>query len=216
MRASNAVLDPQAIARKPTQQRSKDRFDQVLQEAEKLLNDEGLSGFSIPVLAERLGYTRGSVYAWFPTTYAILNELALRYLGELERLFLTRADQLAKLDWRESIETVVDLAVSFHNSHPAARLLILGGAVTDDSYRAQELTIKRLGELGRAIWMSKGLVLPTEPDVATVATDIGTACFRRSFFEHGTITPAYRDTAAAAMTRFLEPYVREAAVKTRR
>src|SRR5689334_24347398 len=49
--------------------------------------------------------------------------------------------------------TLFPYTTLFRSSHPAARLLILGGAVTDDSYRAQELTIKRLGELGRAIWM---------------------------------------------------------------
>ena len=207
-------MDPLAVARQPTQRRSKDRFEQVLRVAEQLLVEQGLSGFSIPVLAERLGHTRGSVYAYFPTHYAVLNELALRYLRDLEALFIARAAEVAKLDWRESVETIVDLAVGFHNSHPAARLLILGGAVTDDSYRAQELTVQRLGELGRAVWAQKGLDLPKAPDVATLAVDLGTACFRRSFFEHGSITRAYRNAAAAAMSAFLEPYVRRTSGRT--
>lgn len=208
-------LDPVAIARQPTQQRARARFDRILQEAEKLLVEEGLSGFSIPALAERLGYTRGSVYAYFPTPYAILNELVKGYLVELEAVFYARAETLRGLGWREGIARVVDHAVTFHNSHPAARLLILGGAVTDDSYRAQEQTNKRLGDLGRMVWSPAATLPKGPPDVTTLAADIGTACFRRSFFEHGEITPAYRDAAVAAMTGFLAPYVESAATRER-
>ncbi len=201
------ALDPQAVARQPTQQRAKDRFNRILQEAEVLLIEKGLSGFSIPDLAERLGYTRGSVYAYFPTPYAILNELVKRYLVDLEALFYSRAAELRTLDWHEGIARVVDHAVRFHNANPAARLLILGGAVTDDSYRAQEQTNKRLGELGRMVWSPARKLPKGPPDVTTLCADIGTAVFRRSFFEHGEITPAYRDAATAAMTGFLAPYV---------
>lgn len=204
-----AELDPQAVARQPTQQRARDRFESILREAEALLVAEGLSGFSIPVIADRLGYTRGSVYAYFPTPYALLNELAKRHLVELEAVFTARADELARLSWRESIRLVVDHAVDYHNRHPGARLLILGGAVTDDSYRAQDLTNQRLGELGRKVMFRDfGNALPEGwPDIVTLSADLGTACFRRSVFIHGTITPAYRDAAIAAMTGFLTPYL---------
>ena len=207
----NDALDPLAVARQPTQQRAKDRFDRILLEAEKLLATQGLSGFSIPALAERLGYTRGSVYAYFPTPYAILNELVGRYLVELEAVFYSRADELRGLGWRQGIAAVVDHAVGYHNSHPAARLLLLGGAVTDDSYRAQEQTNKHLGSLGRMVWGQGGRLPEPPPDLTTLATDIGVACFRRSFFEHGEITPPYRDAAVAAMTAFLAPYMDAAA-----
>ncbi|WP_162932424.1 TetR/AcrR family transcriptional regulator [Solimonas sp. K1W22B-7] len=204
----NDALDPLAVARQPTQQRARDRFDRILAEAEALLLEAGLSGFSVPVLAERLDYTRGSIYAYFPTPYAILNELVARYLVEIESQFRARADELRGMTLREAIAAVVDHSVSFYEANPVARLLILGGAVTDDSFRAQEMTIKHLGDLGRAVWTQKGVRLPNgPPDVTTLSVDIATACFRRSFFEHGSITPAYRDAAVAAMMNFLLPYV---------
>ncbi|MFP5305431.1 MAG: TetR/AcrR family transcriptional regulator [Gammaproteobacteria bacterium] len=211
----NDALDPLAVAKQPTQQRAKERFDRILAEAEALLNENGLSGFSIPAIAERLGYTRGSIYAYFPTPYAVLNELVKRYLAQLEAEFFSRAEELRALGWREGIAAVVDVAVAFHNSHPAARLLILGGAVTDDSYRAQELTNKRLGQLGRQVWRWQAQLPTQQPDVTTLVVDIGTACFRRSFFEHGRITAAYRDAAVGAMTGFLAPYVNASEAKAR-
>jgi AcrR family transcriptional regulator len=203
----NSVLDPAAIAREPVQQRAKDRFERILKEAEALLAKEGLSGFSIPVLAERLGYTRGSVYAYFPTPYAILNELVKRSLVELEAFFYDRADELSRMPWRDSIRVIIEHAVRFHNERPVARLLILGGAVTDDSFRAQEITVERLGTLGRELMKRNGIRLPANPDVATLSVDIGLACLRRSFFNHGTITARYKEAAIAGMIGFLEPYI---------
>jgi len=200
-------LDPLAVARQPIQQRARERFDAILREAETLLIEQGLSGFSIPVLAERLGYTRASVYVYFPTTYAILNELVSRDLVELEALYVAHADEFARMKWTEAVVAVVDHAVDFYNSRPAARLLILGGAVTDHSYRAQEMTMKHLGDLGRRLWERKGSRLPRSPDVATLSAEIATACFRRSFFESGRITPAYRTAAIGAMLGFLTPYM---------
>jgi len=210
------ALDPEAVARKPTQDRAVKRFNQILREAEKLLQEEGLNGFSIPVLATRLRFTRGSIYAYFPTHYAILNELAFGYLAEMEKEFQGRARALAQMDVWQAIEAVVDQAVAFYASHPVAGIVILGGAVSDDSYRAQEMTMQRLGELGRTLLEQKGFVAPKQPaDVVTLAVEFAVACMRRSFFEHGKVTKAYRDAAVTAMSTFLPGYLRKTQKKSR-
>ncbi len=201
-------------ARQPRQARARERFDAALKEAEALLLEVGLSGFSIPLLAERMDCTRGSLYAYFATPNALLNELATRYLSEIAIEF-SGSNQLSGLPWRRGIETGVTIAADFYNRRPVARLIILGGAVTDFSFRAQEITIKRIGDLGRAAWQARGIRLPTEPDVTTLAIDLGMACFRRSVFAHGEITPLYRATAADVMNAFLAPYVEPASPKKR-
>lgn len=211
-----ANLAPEAVARRPTQKRALDRFEKILDESHVLLAEQGLHGFSIPTLAERLGYTRGSIYSYFPTPFAILNELVMRYLAELEEAFLAQADTLGKLNVEDSIVAVVDLSVAFYNERPVARLLILGGAVSDDSYRAQESLNKRLGALGRAMWFKKMDLPPNAPDIFTLSADLGTACFRRSCFDHGDITPTYRQAAIDAMRGFLLPYAQRAAAKASR
>jgi AcrR family transcriptional regulator len=200
-------LDTLATAKRPTQKRACERFERVLAAAEELLVEGGLSGFSIPLLAERLGYTRGSVYAYFPTAHALLNELAERHLGRLLTVFAS-SSELASLPWRRGIEAGVQVASDYYDSNPAARMLILGGAVTDSTFRAQELTIKGIGQLGRLAWQTRGIALPKEqPDVAALAIDLGVACLRRAVFEHGEIVESYRRAAAQVMITFLEPYV---------
>lgn len=200
--------DPLDVVRRPTQQRARARFERILEEAECVLRDGGLSAFSIPVLAQRLGYTRGSVYAYFPTPHALLGELASRHLSALEVMFGAQLEALRAVGWRGGIGLVADHAALFYNARPVASLLLLGGGASDASLRAHEQTNKRLGDFIRGIWSQARDLPAAPPDVTTLAADIGTAVFRRSWFEHGRITPPYRDAAVAAMIGFLEPYVR--------
>lgn len=204
----NQALSSDALPRRPLQQRAKERFERVLEEAELLLLEQGLGGFSIPLLAERLGYPRATIYKFFPTPYAVFNELLRRYLAKLEEsLALEAGPVLAQgVPWREAARVLVTHAAKFHNTNPVARLLILGGPVSDESYRAQEITIQHLGALTRRLFAAAGISLPAEPDVATLAIDIGTTCFRHSVFLHGEITPGYRDEAVYAMVAYLLRY----------
>ncbi|MGH8693785.1 MAG: TetR/AcrR family transcriptional regulator, partial [Burkholderiales bacterium] len=147
----NAVLSPISLARQPLQQRAKDRFENVLDAAEALLLETGLDGFSIPELAKRLGYTRASIYKFFPTPAAVLNELVKRDLKRMERMLYRVAPQLLTLTWTEAAQAVAAHATDFFNSHLIARLLTLGGHLNDDSYHAQQQTIQHLGQFLRQL-----------------------------------------------------------------
>lgn len=200
-------LHDRAVARRPQQLRAKERFDQVLNAAQALLRKQGLTGFSIPVLAEQLGYTRASIYKFFPTPNAVLNELMQRCLAELEGMLLSRAAEVLQHPWQEALREIVFKTVEFYNVNPVARLLVLGGPVSDESYRAQEMMIQRLGKLARELLLMRNIVLPTQkPDAATLVVEIGTACFRLSQFVHGEITSEYRDEAVYSMLAYLSRY----------
>ena len=206
--------EPLATAKRPQQRRAVERFERVLATAETLLRMGGLRAFSIPAIADELGCTRGSIYAHFPTPDAVLNELSVRYLGQIFARFAGMAG-LSQMPWREGIRTGVHAAASFYDAHPVARMLILGGAVTDAGIRAQELTVKQIADLGRLAWKARGIELPTNPDVAALAIDLAMACFRRSVFAHGAITPRYREAAADVMVGFLAPFIAGTADSTR-
>ncbi len=204
--AAKPQVDPLTNAKRPQQRRAVERFERVLATAETLLRTGGLRAFSIPAIADQLGCTRGSIYAHFPTPHAVLNELSVRYLGQIFARFAGMTG-LSQMPWREGIRTGVHAAASFYDAHPVARMLILGGAVTDAGIRAQELTVKQIADLGRLAWKARGIELPADPDVAALAIDLGMACFRRSVFAHGAITAPYRETAAQVMVDFLEPFI---------
>lgn len=207
----DGLLAPRAQARQPQQERSRRRFERILDEAERLLLESGLAGFSIPALAERLRFNRATIYQYFPTPYALLNELTRRQLNTLEDVLQEKAAEVIRSadgepNWRETVRLIVCIATDFHNSHPIGRMLILGGPATGESHSAQTLTIQHLGQLARQLLERHGFRVPDTPDVATLAVDLGTTCFRVSFHKHGKITEPYRDEAARVMTRYLELY----------
>lgn len=210
----NAVITPltpnDATARQPQQQRARDRFEKVLNAAETLLVEKGMTGFSIPELATRLDMTRASIYKFFPTPYAVLNELTKRHLALLEKALAAEATPISKAPWSEAIDLLITAGADFYNSNPVACILILGGSTTDESYQALEMTIDRLGKYGRALLVSRGVELPTPPpDVAVMAAEIVTTTYRLSYYLHGEITEPYRAEAAYAMEAYLSRYAQD-------
>ena len=114
----NQALVPDGFPRQPLQQRAKDRFERVVEGARELLLESGLSGFSIPELATRLGYSRATIYNFFPTPYTIFNELTRRYLTELEQMLYRGAQGLLQVSWQEGARGMVAFAAQFYNANP--------------------------------------------------------------------------------------------------
>lgn len=192
--------------RKPQQQRARDRVERVLEASEALLTERGIAGFSIPLISERLGFPRASVYKFFPTPYAALNLLAQRHLQALERELLARARTLpATTGPRAATHAMVEAAAGYYRTHPVACMLLLGGPLTDASYQAMEYAITRLGRLCRKMLARVGVSLPEgRPDVAALAVEFGTASLRYAYFADGEIGDAYVDAAVDVMVAFLE------------
>jgi AcrR family transcriptional regulator len=204
----NQAPDPQVFPRQPLQQRAKDRFERVVEAARQLLLEHGLGGFSIPELATRLGYSRATIYNFFPTPYTIFNELTRRYLTELEQLLIRSSEGFLQRSWQEGARGMAAVAAGFYNEHPVGRLLILGGPVSDESYRAQELMIQRMGQLVQLFFEQRSIQLPpAPPDVSLLAVELGFTCFRVSFFLHGEITAQYQEEAGKTMIAYLSQYV---------
>lgn len=204
------AIDPRAVAIQPRREAGVRRYTTVMDGADKLLQEVGLNGFSIPVLAERLGYTRRSIYKFFPTPYAILNELTHKYLNSLEDTLSTSGPALVPLPWDDMVYAMVRTAAEFHNQNPVSRMLILGGAVTDESYRVTEFAIRKLGKLTSDLLAARDIHVPHNPDVASLAVDIGTTVFRVSNLYHGEVTPEYTEEAGHAMVAYLTRYVEAA------
>jgi len=199
-----------SLAREPLQQRGQERFEAVLSESVRLLKEAGVAGFSIPVLAERLGFTRTSIYNFFPTPYAILNELARRELVAMEAYIARHAAKRGKRSWKEQIRVTVDAATRYYDENPVAQMLLLGCSQSDETYRAQALTVQHLGRWSKWMFQESGVRLPTQPiDVMELAIELGEHCFRHSVLLHGRITTEFRHEASCVMVRYLEPYVNE-------
>jgi AcrR family transcriptional regulator len=77
---NQAEAGPQGLARLvPTQQRSRERFERILECAAELMGEKGSEAFRMSDIVERTGVPFGSLYQYFPDKTAIIGTLAERY-----------------------------------------------------------------------------------------------------------------------------------------
>nr|MBV6631080.1 TetR/AcrR family transcriptional regulator [Oceanococcus sp. HetDA_MAG_MS8] len=176
----------------------------MLARADAILAEQGLDGFSIPALAESLGYSRRSIYMFFPTPYAVLNELARRYVSRLQGHLEPALKEVGRLSVEWLAAKISFEAASFLNGAPVARLLILGGVSTSRNFCGQEISNRHLGRLAERILTAYGYQIPNaQPDRAATAIELGTACFRLSYTSYGHITEPYVVESAYVMLLYL-------------
>lgn len=196
------------VARQPQQQRSRERVAAIIEAAEALILEAGLEGCTIVALAERLGCPRGNIYLFFPTPLALYNELAARHLAALEMALAEQAEYIrAAPEWREAVRRLVAGTAQYFQQHPVANRVVLG-PLSDSGYRAWETTIAHLGSLLTAMLKSRGVELVHhETDTGALAIEFAAASLRLSYYQHGTVTPAYAESATEVIIAFLQQRV---------
>jgi AcrR family transcriptional regulator len=79
-KARQKAAEARALARLvPTQQRSRERFEKILECAAELMAEKGSEAFRMSDVVERSGVPFGSLYQYFPDKTAIIGTLAERY-----------------------------------------------------------------------------------------------------------------------------------------
>jgi AcrR family transcriptional regulator len=63
----------------PTQKRSRERFERILECAAEVMSEKGSEAFRMSDIVERTGVAFGSLYQYFPDKTAIIGTLAERY-----------------------------------------------------------------------------------------------------------------------------------------
>lgn len=144
----------------PTQDRSRQRYDDILAAAAKVFSDNGFDAATMKDIAARSGMAIGSVYQYFSDKKAIGRALALRYLDGLQVI----TEEFVKFDTTgmptaEAIDHLVDPVVAFHLDNPAFSPMWLGADLsrplqetmfaTDEAMlsRVVDLIQKRLPEM---------------------------------------------------------------------
>lgn len=114
----NVVLEPR---KRPTQERSRVKFDQLLRVSRELLLDVGFESFTCEEVAHRAGLPIGTLYQFFANKYVIVCELdrqnAVAVESELDKL----AAELPTLDWLVLMDRLVDHMAQMWVSDPSRR-----------------------------------------------------------------------------------------------
>ena len=127
--------------RKPSQERSRDRVERILEATAALLVDTPVDKITTAAIAETAGVPIGSVYQYFPNKRAVLAELARRVMEQVDvKTASLIAEDFGVLPWDQAIDRAIDATMEGYAEQPGYLQLLLSirptpefRAITDES-----------------------------------------------------------------------------------
>lgn len=116
-----------APRRQPSQERSRQRVDDILDAVAEILVDKGFDAVTTRHVAEKAGIPIGSVYQFFPNKFAIFYALTTRYLHEIEEIHHSFvSEEFLQMPWQEVIDIAVDALADYWKREKAMAILFNG------------------------------------------------------------------------------------------
>ena len=119
--------DQLAPRRRPSQDRSRDRVERILDATAALLaGDTPVDKITTAAIAEAAGVPIGSVYQYFPNKLAVLAELARRVMEQVDRKTASLiAEDFGVLPWDQAIDRAIDATMQGYAEQPGYLQLLL-------------------------------------------------------------------------------------------
>lgn len=127
--------------RKPSQERSRDRVERILDATASLLSEMAVDKITTAAIAAKAGVPIGSVYQYFPNKLAVLAQLARRVMAAVDMKTASLiAEDFGVLPWDQAIDRAIDATMQGYSEQPGYAQLLLSirptpefGAITDES-----------------------------------------------------------------------------------
>jgi AcrR family transcriptional regulator len=118
------ALEPRRI---PTQERSRQRVDGILDAVAELLVERGFDAVTTDLIAEKAGIPVGSIYQFFPNKFAIFYALTVRYIRQINAIasIPARRESL-DLPWEEVVDRTIEAEAELWSNEKALSILWAG------------------------------------------------------------------------------------------
>ncbi|RVW04768.1 TetR/AcrR family transcriptional regulator [Rhodococcus spongiicola] len=115
--------DPQELMprRRPTQERSRRKFDALLTASRDLLVDVGFESFTCEEVAARADVPIGTLYQFFANKYVIVCELNRQDLVGVQQELEAFKGEVPSIDWLRFLNKFVDHMAGLWTSDPSRR-----------------------------------------------------------------------------------------------
>ncbi len=147
------ALEPRRI---PTQERSRQRVDGILDAVAELLVERGFDAVTTDLIAEKAGIPVGSIYQFFPNKFAIFYALAIRYIRQINAIasIPARRESL-DLPWEEVVGRTIDAEAELWSNEKALSILWAGiqnapelkAAVAESDKKSEEYLLTGLNRI---------------------------------------------------------------------
>jgi AcrR family transcriptional regulator len=209
-----AVKEPETRSRLairwPMQRRSRRRFEEVLDAADRLLEHSDPADISIYALAPEAGMSAPSIYHFFRSPTLVLMALADRYL----RSFLALMDEplpAGLTTWQEIEGIFFERAREFFEAHAPARKLLLGAGYSSEIRKRDLNNDVLIAERALAAFRQV-FVLPASPGLLEHFVEmivINEAIWALSYHRHGRITDEMNERARLARVSYARTFLPE-------
>lgn len=136
--------DVASARREPTQQRSRERVERMLEAARALIVEKGSDAMRMGEVAEKAGVSIGSLYQFFPDKAAIIRTLAERYnAAGRDCIEAELAGASSKAELQAAFGKLIDIYYGLFLSEPVMRD-VWSGMQADKELREVELAESRL------------------------------------------------------------------------
>lgn len=199
-----------ADIRRPTQQRSRDRFEAILDGAERLLEQLDPSDISIHKIAAEVDISAPSIYHFFPEAPLIFAALAERYLSGFEQR-MDEDDFSHVTTWQELQTQQFQTARVFFNTHAPVRKVLLGPALSFD-IRTRDLNSDAVIAAKSVELLQQLFDVPPVPDLLDRWVEmivISDSLWALSIHRHGTITDDMEEQARRARIAYARTFLPE-------
>ncbi|WP_211208725.1 TetR/AcrR family transcriptional regulator [Aeromicrobium marinum] len=143
------ILEPR---RRPTQERSRVKFDQLLAESRALLLEVGFESFTCEEVAHRAGLPIGTLYQFFANKYVIVCELDRQDAVAVREELASFAEQLPTLDWLRFLDRLIDHIAALWVADPSRRAVWHAVQSTPATRATAAVTERELGaEVARVL-----------------------------------------------------------------
>lgn len=195
-------------ARKPRAS-SQARIDSILETARALIAEEGVAGVSIYAVAERAGLPPSSVYHFFSGVPALLEGLVAQVHAAFRDCLAQPVEPRELNRWQDLSRLIELRMLAIYERDPAARQLILAQHGLAEVTRADLSHDIELGQAMRVLFESHFQLppLPQEPDVFSLALELGDRVYARSIQQYGRITERMAEEGRRVFDAYLGLYL---------
>lgn len=191
----------------PTQARSRERAQQILDAAERVLAEEGAPALTTTRIAQVAGIPVGSLYHYYPDKVAIVDALAARYWSDFADLVAGVADSDAREPLNDPAATLIDTLAAGFRRRPGFRALWYGGLRTE---RVRDVTRPTRTAFGRSVERILAVHWPASAPqvrerVAATVVLVGDGLLREAF----RLDPGGDRELLDETKRVLDAYIRE-------
>ncbi|WP_139417303.1 TetR/AcrR family transcriptional regulator [Agromyces laixinhei] len=128
-----------SIRTEPTQRRSTQRLDALLDAAAEIVDESGFERLTTQMVAERAGASIGTVYRYFPDRVAVLYALRERSVRRFRERVADDMEGIELLHWWHVMDVALEAAAAMYRDEPGFSVVHAGRRETAEGDIEPEL-----------------------------------------------------------------------------